>query len=72
MAEKKNLVKRTKTSLKAYTWEISLLASDPCEICGLRSTKYLKKKKKKKKNMPVNEKTSKCKRFAFVLVIKHI
>ena len=69
MAEKKNLVKRTKTSLKAYTWEISLLASDPCEICGLRSTKYLKKKKK---NMPVNEKTSKFKRFAFVLLIKNI
>ena len=40
------------------------------ELFGLRSTKYLRETIKI--NMPVNEKTRKCKGFAFALVPEHV
>ena len=43
---------------------------DLYELFGLRSTKYLRETCKI--NMPVNEKTGKCKGFAFVLVPEHV
>ena len=43
---------------------------DLYELFGPRSTKYLRETRQI--NMPVNEKTGKCKGFTFVLVPEHV